>query len=231
MDDDEKVRRNLVVVSAVILVSAWLDIPFSALIEKLVGQKYPSPDIFRIWILGFAVMIYTGVRYRFSSEGAQYSSEIQGELQRMREALTYVEVQKQADAYSKTGREPTVFGGKLSEFAETRRAETDNGSELGDWGRPQMQLTVYEHRVDPWSFSMSASFVWLMGDRRMTSTGNSVIDVKIKGFYRWLIELQARLQTWGYSASSIKYLVPVLLSLCAVSTICFKVLQAYLATG
>lgn len=227
-DEDGKIRRNLVMVSSAILLSAWLDIPFSALIGKLVDAKYAAPETFRVWIVGFVVLIYLGIRYTFSEEGAHYRSAISDEVQRKVVDRAIAMAQRQADRYTRTGNEPAVFDGKFIEFVRTRASEEMPKGEIpGGRGRPIISLRKRDDNKDPWNFHMSPTFAWPDGS---TSSGGQAIEVKITGRHRLFVQALAQIQIGIYSQSSIKYLVPVVLALLAVLTLFYKVFQAYSAS-
>lgn len=63
-DDDDKVRRNLVVASALILVWSFLGIPHTVLLEKIGGGNAVI-DPSRLWAVGLALLIYLLARFRF----------------------------------------------------------------------------------------------------------------------------------------------------------------------
>lgn len=71
-DEDSKVRRNLVALSAAVLLSAWLDFPLISLVARLVGDKPDgtvfSPAPWKVWMALLALWSYCMLRYFFSEE-------------------------------------------------------------------------------------------------------------------------------------------------------------------
>jgi hypothetical protein len=64
MDDDDKVRRNLMVVSFAVLVYFWLDLPDSMVLKRLLGsESAPSVAGWKVWALILAVVGYQFHRY------------------------------------------------------------------------------------------------------------------------------------------------------------------------
>ena len=117
-DEDTKIRRNLVVVSAVIVVSAWLEIPFSSLLSKFLDSEAAPPEVYKFWTVGFAMMIYFGLRYTFSKEGGDYKSSIEKELLYFRDQKAHLLLQRQTRKFTRTGKDPQAFSEKLSELVE-----------------------------------------------------------------------------------------------------------------
>jgi hypothetical protein len=66
MDDDDKIRRNLVVFSAAILLVAWLEIPIQALIDRAPAGATLKVSSLRAWGAAGVVLGYLVLRYRFS---------------------------------------------------------------------------------------------------------------------------------------------------------------------
>ena len=71
MDDDDKIRRNLVVTSTVLIAIAWLDVPLPLLLEKAFSFK-STPDFeirsWKIWVLVLSILAYFAWRYRWSDD-------------------------------------------------------------------------------------------------------------------------------------------------------------------
>lgn len=71
MDDNDKIRRNLVVTSTVVIAIAWLDIPIPLLIDRLTSLKTANGfeiGPWKIWALVLVVLSYFAWRYRWSEE-------------------------------------------------------------------------------------------------------------------------------------------------------------------
>jgi hypothetical protein len=220
-DEDDKVRRNLVMVSSAILISAWLEVPFAAFIGKLVDISYVKPDSWKVWVVGFFVMIYLALRYSFSSDGSDYRTSVKSEIDMLRRHKAVDFAQSQADSFTNTGKEPVVFRGELGGLIANVQAERPASH------RPKMKVTLAEQRDTPWSFKAGIDFEWPTTGGGFTSCSGNTLDVLIAGRQRWLVEAKTQLHCWVYSESSIKYLVPVVLGLSATATLFGKVIQAY----
>lgn len=84
-DEDDKVRRNLVMFSMAILLFAWLDVPLAAVAAKLLGDKPEGPQVvlapWKVWSAVAALLIYLILRYRFSDEASKGFSALRADQQ------------------------------------------------------------------------------------------------------------------------------------------------------
>lgn len=160
-DEDEKIRRNLVALSAVILISTWLEIPLSAVAAKFVDNSTHVIEAYKLWAVGFALLIYMGLRYLFSSEGTRYKSAIQSDLTRRQLDMALGLVQRQMDAFVRSGVEPAVLVGNLKQIARDRAARLQRvGNDGQHKGLSLIRITLREQRDTPWNFLISASWAW-----------------------------------------------------------------------
>lgn len=74
MDDDDKIRRNLIVTSAVVIGVAWFDVSLPDMLERLFSVKSAagSPPVkvadWKVWVAALAMLLYMAWRYRWSEE-------------------------------------------------------------------------------------------------------------------------------------------------------------------
>jgi hypothetical protein len=113
-DTDPKVRRNLVVASALILLVTWLELPVAAITEKaLTASNEIHVKPFRIWATCFAVLVYLGLRYRFTKEWEILPRYFLNASTRVASDLTYKLLERKLRKFHKTGIEDQVFLGIL----------------------------------------------------------------------------------------------------------------------
>jgi len=70
-DENDKIRRNLVVASAIIIGTAWLNLSIPDLLERFFSVKSePSVNLaaWKVWLATLAVLSYLAWRYRWSDE-------------------------------------------------------------------------------------------------------------------------------------------------------------------
>lgn len=70
-DEDSKIRRNLIVFCTLIIVTNWLRLPISDLVQILINTKNATgirlSDV-RVWVLLLVIHLYLGLRYKWSSD-------------------------------------------------------------------------------------------------------------------------------------------------------------------
>jgi len=64
MDDDDKIRRNLVMFSALVLVTTGLGLPVNQVLAKITGADAAAVGSRSIWFVALAVLAYLWLRYR-----------------------------------------------------------------------------------------------------------------------------------------------------------------------
>ncbi|MEZ2297262.1 hypothetical protein [Variovorax sp. RCC_210] len=74
MDDDDKIRRNLIVTSAVIIGVAWFNVSLPDVLERLfsiksaAGAQTVQVADWKVWVAALAMLGYMAWRYRWSEE-------------------------------------------------------------------------------------------------------------------------------------------------------------------
>jgi len=224
-DDDQTIRRNLVTYSAALILLTWLDIPFSALLAKLFELKSSPPENWKLWVAGLSVLVYLGVRYSFSAEGRKYQSELSRELQGIQVNYAMAMAQRQANYFTRTGKEPAVFSGKLN--SQIQEKSEDMGDQAKRSGRPKITLSMAEYDKAPYRFTMGSALEWSSDGKLVgASSGGSLINVDIRGWSKIYVQVISWIHIVFYSASSITYLAPALLGLIAAVVLTGKVLLA-----
>lgn len=92
-DDDQHIRRNLVVFSSGILLAAWLRLPGLGVLDKL----FPiTPDVpaARLWAVGFAVLLYLGWRFKHSPQGSEMKKNVLEEIHSQEAGLFYQSLER-----------------------------------------------------------------------------------------------------------------------------------------
>ena len=85
-DVDDKVRRNLVVFSGVVIALSFLGVPMEGVAQKLIGTKGSIP-VGRLVAVAFGVLAYLLARYRFLKQTEELMAEVQLEKTRTAQRL------------------------------------------------------------------------------------------------------------------------------------------------
>lgn len=65
-DDDDKIRRNLVAVSSLLLLGAWLEVTSADVIKRVFGEGFGGQvSTGRLWLAVIVVLTYLALRYKF----------------------------------------------------------------------------------------------------------------------------------------------------------------------
>lgn len=81
VDDDEKIRRNIVVASAAVILASWLRLPLTDIGERFLSVKASCEAVgvseFRVWAAVLAILAYLGLRYFWSKEVIEAREDLQ----------------------------------------------------------------------------------------------------------------------------------------------------------
>lgn len=219
MDDDDKVRRNLVVASSIILLAAWLGMPLAAVAERMLGISAGSPATFslspnRFWSATLFVILYFFLRYRFSSEARRAVRAFRRERQLIFKHRASNFLAKLVATFSRTGKDSGVFNNKLADTVtqcveEMARNTGPTDRELPPWGKPKV---VVDSIVFSKQYSGHSGLFLQWTEPRKGSMAGGHVAFDITGTHRFWLNLASTVQALGYSRASIQYVVPLLLS-------------------
>lgn len=222
MDDDDKVRRNLVVASSIILLAAWLGMPLAAVAERMLGISAGSPATFslnpnRFWSATLFVILYFFLRYRFSGEARRAVRAFRRERRLILKHKISNTVSRLVATFSRTGKDSDVFNNQLSVIAKERaESMSRNGSPvdagLSQWGSPKVAVTSVVF-TEQYAGNSGLYFEWSVP--RQSSAAGVSVAFDISGARRVWLNFASTIQALGYSRASIQYVVPVLLSVLA----------------
>jgi hypothetical protein len=212
-------------VSSAILLTAWLDLPLAVLIDKLFPTGAAKPAEWKFMVVEVVLLVYLGIRYRLSGEGSQYLNSERDELDVIRNHRTLVFLQSNADLFTKSGIEHPVFQKEVSAYLA---ADGGRKSKCNLYGRPKILIQFVNRSNGSWKPVIGLTLTWFLENGVWQGSENgATIKVAIAGINRLFIECRARLHFWTYSEMTIKYLVPVLLGLCATISMFGRVTMAY----
>lgn len=117
MDDDEKVRRNVMAVGGLVVVSEWLGTPLSAVVDRLLFGSYTSTphkvDPHHLWVAILATLLYFSARYWYSEErSAAYAELLDIQSVRHKRGIEHLLINS-CRRFVATGRQPAIFTTEL----------------------------------------------------------------------------------------------------------------------
>ncbi|MES2973276.1 MAG: hypothetical protein V4757_06690 [Pseudomonadota bacterium] len=218
-DEDDKIRRNLVVVSATILIAAFLEVPQSALLSTLVGKEGSSIPQWKFWAVGCALLAYLGARYRFSHEGQKMVRALvvsnEQSMSEMRDAFLTKILQRHID----TG---VIHPGleMFAAFVESARKMRGDGAAV---------------RVMPEFTDLKIPSAKAKGTLRFLSRGGDEIGqvpfvnipVSTSRFKLYWLVVRANWNGLIYSEAGVRNLFPILFGISAASLLAWRGVYAW----
>lgn len=226
-DDDNKVRRNLVVASALVLGAAWLQVPLADAAEKLLGIKPDGQTLSasRLLVAVIAVLLYLGLRYRFSREARHLRRAIRRERGLIHQRRAHKMLQRLAARFSRTGKDSLVF---FNELHTAANRELSGRKKHGTW-KEGMHLTIKVQRnlqfEDPYKGGFWPSYSWHNGPDYMGGgDGGSLIGFQFVGFAKLFLVMSVYIELVLYSRACGQYIIPIFTWVAALLVALWKLL-------
>lgn len=166
--DDDKARRNLVLVSAAILLAGWLGLPLTDIAERVLNIKTAGKiDPFRAWLAVMAVMLYLAYRFTFSPDEQAARDAWYTDWTKQRQAFQRRTLMRHLRRALKSGKDSRLFSNALLPYFndEAERSGIDRaaGGTIGlDQDAPAINFQ------SPWSGNVSTAW------KGKTANGNSL---------------------------------------------------------
>lgn len=227
-DSDDKIRRNLVVVSSGICLSAWLELPGSLMLGNFISTTIVVPQ-YKLWAVGFTLLAYLGMRFRFSGEGVTLVADVNKAVNLARNASAWQDVTNAAWLYSRPrGYVSPVLVGLGDAVSSALRKVESVRPELSEY-RPTISFGSTSSHTDGLIADAVVTVVWVRKDGGYTSaTSDHRVKFDWQGWRRSWLEIRAISQGWFYSDMGVQKLAPVLIALFAVSVLWYRVIATIL---
>jgi hypothetical protein len=234
-DEDSKIRRNLVTASAIVIVTAWLDVSVPDLLERIFSLKAsPTLEISskKVWAAVLAVLCYFGLRYRWSDEVDKAVKDHTKAVEQRYYWLIQHRYLADAGRWAAKGRYPADAHPMLANVVDTALGVDGEGPE----SRPQKVTIspnmsqrfgaeiVEAHIHGAWAVPKPPLTIGGMG----TTTRGVVTDVPIDAQRIGRYLRDARIYAYVYSKSSMALTWPVGLLLVAAGVALYRLVCAFL---
>lgn len=232
MDDDDKIRRNLIVTSAIVIGAAWFNVSLPEVLERLFsiktvdGTKSVVLSEWKVWLAALAVIGYMGWRYRWSDEVEKATAEFAAStLRRYQFLFGQVYLAKVADWF-KRGETPGDMHPQLAPLY----AQVVPESVVSQLGRRPENVTFTGMPPGSTAFGnvmMTATTEWRLpngGIQSNTQPVNVYIDAKRQQALIW----KARRYSLVNSKASMSLAWPVLIAGAAALVVLYKLGRAIL---
>lgn len=225
-DEDDKVRRNLVAFSAAVLLLAWLEIPLSAVTEKLVGAAHRPLDPLRAWTAGAVVLFYLAVRFHFSGGGKTAFQE----LSKLWQMLVHWDLEARMEQVSRQDVHPHWWSAPLDDVLEHADAKLAASGYAGKRDRHfQLQRDTSQNEAR-WTFAGRAKVEVAYWNSAMVPPTHILshaeeLDYKLPMWLRVLVSAKALWGSWLYSEQAVAWMFPVWLALAASAIVGYRLGQ------
>lgn len=230
-DEDGKIRRNLVAVSAVILLLAWLDVPIAAVAARLLGERPDSPSIvlppWKVWLAAAALLGYCVVRYGYSDEAAKGSKALNQRVQ----GLSDAKLQKHYRRLGYQIERRSLPAGPMRDKIDSAIAEAASGRGRSD-KYEGVELKALVELETPWSPGGPGREKL---DIKLAFGGEDVhgpTAIKIKLTYSvpspraWFWSVAARVEASIFSKGAVAHAWPIGLAIAAAAVLVWKLGRA-----
>jgi len=222
-DTQDKVRRNLVVFSAAIVIGWFLDLKLTAITKLFVAADIDNVNTGRLWIVILATLIYLFLRYWFDSPTKSQIDSLINELkvQKIKYLNTYL--LGEVNQINRTGRFSPIFSATLSDAVNHQKEElkkeySQNISFGLQISAPWSAESLVDHNKTKtqrkWSgaLAITEKYQWgELGGRTLNSTGQRH-DFLIPLSGRAWITTHAYIHVMSYSKSAVDLIVPMILT-------------------
>lgn len=238
MDDtQDKVRRNLVVFSASILIAWFLDLTLqAAAITKLfTTANVVDVNLGWLWVVTFAVLIYLSLRYWFDSDTIKQIAAWQAEWKTQNQSYLTTYLDRKIAQINRTQKTSAVFIGLDSSILNAKQRLLKKNTTAGP--NTDFQFSFNLSLATPEGFVAKVAekigrVITLVIESKLTNgpaiteTRPYDLSVSTEGTIWIWIHTVARVIL--YSKSGVDFIIPLILAfLAAMITLC-KLVMAYL---
>lgn len=212
-DDNEKIRRNLVFASSLIIILFWLGVGENILIEKLIGNQIVLTN-WKVSTLLIAILVYLSLRYRFAETTQKDFGRLLGEWNAILSANVDRRIRHLFKNFTKTQRDTEVFTPKLSAYVNDQITDTAFG-EGKNWKLFLLEQTSI-HPKDNWSGELKMAIELRSSDGYISKrAGGNSIEYSLNGYGRYFILTVSSLRLAAYTKGAIDFIAPILLAIIA----------------
>lgn len=222
-DDNDKVRRNLVVASSIVITFAWLGVGEIVLIQKLIGHEVALLN-WKVSVLFIAILTYLSLRYRFADSTIREYGRLIGEWNAIVANNVDKRIHQLFRIFTKTPQDTVLFSPKLSDYVNSQIADTAFG-EKKDWHLVSLQHTSIQPK-DMWSGELNMAIELMSADGYTSSrTGGNNIEYSFTGFERYRVLVISLIRLMTYTKGAIDFIAPISLTTFAFIILIFRLVR------
>lgn len=219
-DSEDKIRRNLVLISSLILALGFLGASEEAALQKILYPHF-HVQTWKVLALEFLLLTYFSLRYRFSVALSQALIDKRVEFDRLRLEQMMAYISNALNGYISIGVDSPIFIPSLS-----RRIKKYIKNQGEDDGR--------SYRLGNLSFSLTRQINEWSGEIKLDvelnerqgvnqSIGDNLhVNYSFRGIPKCQVLIKTYLRIYLYSKSSISIFVPIFIATLAYASIAYK---------
>lgn len=224
MDDaNDKIRRNLLAISVLVIVLWWIDVKELELLKRALGDVGKDVALWKVRLGALILLIYFLLRYRFSENFTKFYIEKRKDLGHLTKTYSNKFLDDALGKYVVKGKSQSVFSNPKDEvknyLASIREVHKDSIFKITNHTlNPSYTKGDWEGVIN---FGLAASYGSTYGEQ---TTRQQEISFEIKGFNKWMICVKCWIILLAYSKTSIEYLLPMLLGVMAIGIILYRMI-------
>jgi hypothetical protein len=238
-DEDDKTRRNVVLLSTLILLGAWLDVKPGAIVARMIGET-PAAEVslLRVWLALGAVLFYVAWRFQHASSTRAAMDRAQEQWQATLQFQARRLIWRHLRRYSRSGKDSPLFNRGLAVRAEELTDEliAEHKFDRTKTGRAQFhpETEIVFHRKEtevalaPHETGHVAPVIVWPGVS-VTLRGGNHIKFRIAGWRRYPLKAFAAQRLCASTQAGTELAAPVLLAAAATAVVSFRIASLLIA--
>jgi hypothetical protein len=221
-DDNDKVRRNLVVASSIVIIFAWLGVSEAVFIEKLIGNQLVLLN-WKISALFIAILTYLSLRYRFADTTKKEYGRLVGEWNAILANNVDKRIHQLLRIFTKKRQDVDIFSPKLSEYVNSQITDKVFG-ETRDWHLILLQHTSMQPK-DAWSGELCMAIDLRDADGYIKRVGGNKVEYSFQGYERYRLIAISSMRLLTYTKGAIDFIAPIAFAITAFMILFLKLFK------
>lgn len=232
MDDtDDKARRNLLLVSTLVLLGAWLNVPDKGIVKRILGDEISgSVNTSRVWVAIALLLVYLVHRYWHSSECVEARKNMGDEFRTKLSNTMEVWLRIDAWLFFRIGVDSHAMHGNLGAWI-SQRTPLECRDQRASLERPRVEISAVlpvEYRSGGPAFSWDGAITLRLSwhDGRIVDDSDTQLGFEFAGIQRLAVRAIGFVRLLLLSQSTTRFLVPAASWLSAVGVVIYRLSHA-----
>lgn len=220
-DTDDKVRRNLVVYSSLVLATWWLGGPDLSPISNLMNITTPNPPKWKLMVLAILIHVYLIARYWFSTTHVDARKIMHKDWAEIFMRTRDDFIDNSLLSYHKTRKQPLFLETNLASCLKDYERLANRKIAEGDI----LEITSITKTWTSLTRGTATAKCRIFNSTHpRSSEHNAFLGIKIPIKVQYSLKLQTAIKQLSYSKSSVEYFIPLVLATGAAVVLTFKML-------